>query len=386
LFETGKWIMVAVEINQTINNQTNKMKNKRIVSMAALLLVSLTAAQAQFTPGDLVVLQQNNGGSQAAVNTGNQIVLDQFSATTANDLVSSLAIPDTGVSSVITDGTAASEGQLSLSANDQYLVFAGYNVPVGGSVSLANKNTTAAQVPRAIGTVDANGNYTLAAVTTTFYGGNNMRGGASDGIRNFWGAGAASGTVYLGTGTPAQISSVNSISAQDIGGNLFYSSAKAATPGIYEISGAPTSGTATPTLLLANAGPSAFTFNANMTVAYVANTGSGANGGVTRYNFSGGVWTVAYTLDSNTAMNGVVADFSGTAPVIYATTEDGTSLVEITDAGAGTTSGATVLDTAGTNEDFRGLEFAPVPEPSALTLAGLGLAGLIGFRRHNQKS
>jgi hypothetical protein len=80
-------------------------------------------------------------------------------------------------------------------------------------------------------------------------------------------------------------------------------------------------------------------------------------------------------------MNGVVADFSGTDPVIYATTESGTSLFEITDAGTGTTSGATTLDTAGANEDFRGLEFAPTPEPTTLALAGLGLAGLIAFRK-----
>ena len=55
----------------------------------------------------------------------------------------------------------------------------------------------------------------------------------------------------------------------------------------------------------------------------------------------------------------------------------------------GTTSGATVLDTAGSNEAFRGLEFAPesVPEPATCALVGLGLMTLLSINRHhNRKS
>lgn len=358
------------------------MKNKKIVSLAALLIASLTAAQAQFTAGNLVVLRDGTG-SGALSSAGTAIFLDQYT-TSIGGFVNSLAIPTTGSSALVDSGSAASEGQLSLSAGNQYLVLAGYNANAG-TAGVAGSTT----IPRGIATVDANGNYSLAATTTTFYNGNNIRGGTSDGSGNFWGAGAAAtgGTVYLGTGTPSQIVFSNSLAVQDIGGNLFFSTAKGTT-GIYEIPGTPTSGPVAPALFLATgANPSDFTFNANMTIAYVANTGSGANGGISRYNFSGGVWTFAYTLDSNTAMNGVVADFSGTQPVIYATTESGTSLVAITDAGAGTTTGATVLDTAGSNEAFRGLEFAPVPEPSTLALAGLGLTGLIvAFRKRNRNS
>ncbi len=354
------------------------MKTNQIFAITALLLSSLAISHAAqfFDSGNLVVLQVGNG-SASLTSAGTAIYLDQY--TTSGSLVNDLAIPSTGSSALVNSGTASSEGQLSLSANGQYLVFAGYNV-AAGATKVASSLSSAD--PRGIASVDANGNYTLAATTASFYSGNNMRGGASDGNGNFWGAGAASGTVYMGTGTPAQIASANSLDVQDIGGNLFYSTAKGTT-GIYEISGTPTSGTATPTLVLANAAPSDFAFNTKMTIAYVANT----SGGIQRYDLSGGTWTLSYTLDSSTGMNGLAVNFSGTDPLIYATTESGKKLIEITDTGSGSI--ANILATVdGSTEAFLGLEFTPepVPEPSACALIGLGLAGLWISQRPNRKS
>jgi hypothetical protein len=355
------------------------MKTKITMAATALLIASLPAAQAQFTAGDLVVLQDGNG-SGTLTSAGSAIYLNEYD--TSGDFESSLGIPSTGSSALVNSGTASSEGDLTLSANDQYLVLAGYNV-AAGTAAVATAASSA--VPRGIATVDANGVYTLAATTSTYYSGNNIRGGASDGNGNFWGAGAAStgGTVYMGTGTPAQISSANSVAVQDIGGNLFYSTAKG-TAGVYEIAGAPTSGTPTPTLVLPDANPSAFAFNPAMNLAYVADT----SGGIERYTFNGTSWSLSYTLDSGKGINGLAVNFNSPNPQIYATTESGKSLIEITDTGSG--SAVNTLDTVdGATEAFRGVSFAPsgvVPEPSVLALLGLGCPGLFWQMRRSRKS
>src|ERR1035438_7718655 len=151
------------------------MKNKKIVSLAALLIASLTAAQAQFTAGDLVVLREGTG-SGALSSAGTAIFLNQY--TTGGALVGSpLAIPSTGSSALVNSGSASSEGALNLSANGQYLVFAGYNA-AAGTASIAS--STSAAAPRGVATVDAAGNYVLAATTSTSFNGNNVRSGTSD--------------------------------------------------------------------------------------------------------------------------------------------------------------------------------------------------------------
>ena len=97
-----------------------------------------------------------------------------------------------------------------------------------------------------------------------------------------------------------------------------------------------------------------------------------------------------YTLGVGTTSGArqLTVDWSGSNPILYATTGETSAnrLVEINDNGAA--SGFTTLDTAAANTVFRGVDFTPqpVPEPSACALMGLGLAGLWGFQRRNRKS
>ena len=97
---------------------------RQIFAITALLLSSLATSHAAqfFDSGNLAVFQVGDGSAPLG-SAGTAIFLDQY--TTSGSFVNGLAIPSTGSSALVNSGSAASEGQLSLSADGQYLVFAG---------------------------------------------------------------------------------------------------------------------------------------------------------------------------------------------------------------------------------------------------------------------
>lgn len=314
-----------------------------------------------FTAGNLAVLRIGDG-SETLASSGNSVFIDQF--TTNGTLAGSIAIPDNATNALIVSGSASSEGALTRSSDGRLLVIGGYNLALTNSASsLANSSST--NVPRALGVVDALGNFALVGITTNQYSGNNMRSGATDGRGNYWGAGATSGTFYFGNGptNTIQTNIVNSIVIQDLGGNLYFSTAKT-TPGIWKIPGTPAI-PATNAAVFLSAGsktsPYAFALNASATTAYLADDTLKGIGGIQRWDFSGGAWAMTYAFTSltNIGARGVAVDFSGAQPVIYATTAENSTnrLVAITDTGAA--SSATTLATAGVNQIFRGVALAP---------------------------
>jgi len=316
-----------------------------------------------FTAGNLAVLRIGDG-TQSPGSSGNSVFIDQF--TTNGTLAGSIAIPDNAANALLISGSAASEGALTRSADGRLLLFGGYNIALSNTASIGSSlaNASATMVPRALGAVDVMGNFAIAAVTTNQYAGNNMRGGTSDGLGNYWGAGANSGTFYFGTGptNTVQANSANTIQVQDIGGNLYFSTQKI-TNGIWKISGTPTVPASACVLL--NAGskssPYAFAFNTNLTTAYLADDTLKGVGGIQRWDFNGSTWAMTYAFTSltNVGARGVAVDFRGAQPVIYATTAENSAnrLVSIIDNGAN--SPATTLAAAGVNQIFRGVTFAP---------------------------
>ncbi|MGZ4037298.1 MAG: T9SS type A sorting domain-containing protein [Bacteroidia bacterium] len=349
------------------NTGTSGLNLKRSLVASVLFLFSASAIFAQFAAGNLVVLQAGDGVATLA-NTGNQIILKEYTPSGS----AGLTVPvSTSVNPLVISGSATSEGVLSLSANNKYLVFGGY------AQSLPNTNALAAAsssvISRAVGIVNSLGSYTRTASSNTMYSGNNIRGAASDGNDNYWGAGGNDGTDYMGNSSTAvnvQNAKTNSRAVNVFNNQLYFSSQSSA--GTSTLLGVYSVGTGTPLVTgqtitnVINTGtgsqPVQFYFNPASTICYVADQRNAAGGGVQKWIYSASTWSLAYTLPTGTAAIGafgVVADFSGTNPKVYATTTEGSlnRLVAISDVGVAST--ATTLATAPANAIFRGLAFSP---------------------------
>lgn len=347
-------------------------------STILLLIFNPADVAAQFTSGSLVVLQANNGVT-TQTNTGNPIVLKEFS--NGGTAGFSFTVPTTGANALVMSGSAGSEGYLSLSADNRYLVFGGYNQSLPNSTPLPG--ATASAINRGIGMVSGTGSYSLVATSLSFFSTGNIRGAAAMSNLKCWGTGSSQGTNYFGPGSPVTVQNTKTnLRAVNIFNNQLYCSAQLAsgTPtdvGVYQVgTGTPTvAGQAASCIIVTGAAsqPGQFFFNSTSTICYVADSRNSALGGVQKWVNSAGTWTLAYTLPTGTApvgAFGVVADFSGSVAKVYATTsESGTNrLVAIADIGA-TATATTIASATAANTHFRGLAFAPCSVP-VLTATG----------------
>ena len=349
------------------------MKSTLLCIAAFAGLAVSASAQSTFTAGNIVVLQTANTLSKE----GSAATLKEFSTNGTPGL--SVAIPTTGTTPFQTAGVfGGSEGFLTTSTNGKYLVLAGYGT---GAAYTDITATASSSVKRVIGTVAPSGFYLEVDTSTVFFSANDIRAAVAD-SNNYWAGGASNASVdgidYFGTGAPAALgttaTSPKAYALRIFNGNLYYSTQKAgpantsAQLGIFQVgTGLPTGGTVTTTQII-NTGatiPQDFSFNAAGTICYIAVSLNTASGGIQKWTKTGGVWTLAYTLGTgiaNTGAYGLVADYSGAAPVIHATTFDlaGNRVIKIVDNGTLASATITTLVAATSNTFYKGIAFAPV--------------------------
>ncbi len=319
----------------------------------------------QFTSGNIVVLQAGDG-TAALNNNSTPIFLKEF--TTSGTSGVTVTIPSSGSSALTMSGSATSEGLITLSSDRTYIVIPGFNA-LSGIPNIASSSSST--YPRAIGKVTSASTFTLATTTTSFSAAD-ARGAASNGT-NYWGSGANSGIVLEspsgGAGTVVSNTIPNTRALAIYNGNLYFTT-NSGTTGFYQVgSGLPTTSGNSSIQLFTYAGTSPYQFaiNAAGTVIYIADDSKG----IYRYTLSGSTWT-ATLINTTVKGSGLTVDFSGTNPIIYATTT--TTLYKLTDNG-GSSISATSLVTAPANTAFRGIAFAPVAAsctaPTLSTVADL---------------
>ena len=340
---------------------------------------------------NLVVARVGDGLQSLNTTSGNTLYLDQIS--TNGNYVSTVMVPDSGPSALIVEGSGASVGLegsiLTLSYNQQYLNFAGYNQALPNS----GVTFTGSSLPRAIGAVNGLGYYVLCLTNNGLYNGaaGQIRCAVSvDGIVNtFWTAGIVTSpnstiknlTSNQGnSGIPQNAAGADPRVLAISGGNLWVSSGNnnaGQTQGLYSFSGLP-SGSATAVLGVstgASSDPNDFAFSPDGLTVYIADddnfTAASGVGGIERWDYNGSAWVFNYTLGTGTGnwgARGLAVDFTQFAgggstsrgAVVYATTAESSTnrLIRIADT-SGSLSTVTLLAAAGPNQLFRGVRFGP---------------------------
>lgn len=331
------------------------------------LLMQVTGVNSQFTSGNLVVYQVGDG-SGTLTSSATAIFLKEFSTSGAAGIT--LNMPTSGSTRLTSSGSATSDGQMTRSADGQYLVIAGYDAATG---TASITGTSSATVNRVINIVDNTGTITRAGLTNSLYSGNNFRSAARSGNADYWGAGGVTGTHYFGTTTTAatvQSDKANTRVVNVYNGNLYFSTSSSSgsntSLGIYQVgTGLPVTAGQTITNIIntgTGSSPYAFAINSGANIIYIADDRTTSSGGIQKWTFDGSAWSLVYTLGtgvSNIGARGITVDFSGINPVIYGTSAESSAnrLFKITDAGSG--SAASTLATAPANTAFRGVAFAP---------------------------
>lgn len=376
----GNTFIPSIVSNKTLNgvNYTTNLSNagNSWINMGSSVptgntLTIAAAVVTNFTLGNFVVVKTTGTVSKG----GSAITLNEYTTSTTGTPTRTINMDATGATPIqMAAGPGGSEGFLTRTPDGKALMLAGYSTATTGISDITV--TPASTTPRVIFKVNGDGTYAQAGSSTTNYSGNDIRGAISDGT-NYWASGASvtavDGIDYYGPGAPAALAlNAKAYGLQIFNGQIYFSTQKVVagvTPdfGIYALgSGTPTSGTITPTEIIntGSATPTDFSINPTGDVCYIAINMNTPAGGIQKWVKTAGTWSLAYTLGTgvtNIGAYGLVVDYTGTNPVLYATTFEtnttGNRIIKITDTGAASVAATLVGSTP--NTFYHGIAFSP---------------------------
>jgi hypothetical protein len=338
---------------------------------------------AALTPGNLAIYRVGNGVETLA-NTGNTVFIDEY--TPAGSFVQSIQLPNSGVDSLVANGTSTSEGGLSLSADGNFLLLTGYGPTAIPAVS-SLQATASTAVSRVVGRIDGSGTIDTSTRLTDFASGSSPRSAASTDGTDLWVAGGTGGGRYttLGSTTSTQLASTptNLRHLNIANGQLYVSSQSGSTRLATVGTGMPTTAGQTITNL-PGANISSLTSPygsffadldagvAGVDTLYVADDGTS---GLQKFSLVAGAWVsnglIGVDADDYRGVTGIV---SGTTVSLFATRKGGGAtaggeLVTLVDASGynGAFAGTpTLLASASASTSFRGIAKTPGVAASAI--------------------
>lgn len=332
------------------------------------------------TPGNLMIYRVGDGSAALSANA-TAVFVDEY--TTGGVLVQSIPMPTVVVGSqrrLTASGTATSEGFLTLSENQQYVMLTGYDAAVGTTGIIAS---TASTINRVIGRVDTSGNVDTSTALTDFASTSNPRSAVSTNGVDLWVTGGAGGVRYttLGSATTTRLTAVavfeNGRQLKIGRGQLYVTTGSGTTIRLGTVgTGLPTTAGQIVTNLPGfptSGSPNSFYFAdldagvAGFDTLYVADEG----GTVQKFSLVVGSWIANGTIALSGA-RGLTGVHDGGTVTLYVTSLN--NLVRVVDtSGYNAAPAATqnVLATAAANTAFRGVAFAPGTSPSAVEVLSI---------------
>ena len=320
----------------------NIMLRSHLLTIASIALFA-NLLLAQFTPNRLAVLEY--AYTVTSPDPGGPLVIREFSTNGTPGVV--LNVPSTGLNAVVSSFNTLAGGAMTLTPSGDKLVFTGYTTTAPAGIGLGTTSSVA--IPRAVGTVNAQGNF-ARPVTTTFFSGGRINAVACDGT-GYWAGGENSGVCYLGPGAPGVINSdqSNTSSLHVSNGQLF----SQAGTSVYQIgTGTPVASSPQTPLFTYGSGAFDFQLSPDGNTCYTATTSS-----IKKWVRSGQTWTNVYNFSSPGWLIRILVDFSSTSPIVYGIHNLPTKLVKFIDTGA--PGAEVILATNPNNANWFGLAFTP---------------------------